>query len=124
MNKDANNLSNLKYLFLGIRHQANMNKAQFQEATNIHPSTATKLETGNQPPTLENLTRYANYLDCKVYELIQAVEESNHLTYLITVGKEVKDGKSLQKQLDIINAFNKLTPEEQQKFLENALQNL
>lgn len=43
----TNNLSNLKYLFLGIRRQANMNKTQFHEATNIHPSSITKLEIGN-----------------------------------------------------------------------------
>lgn len=113
-------LANLRYLFLGVRFETGMSKEAFQKATKINSATISKLENGIQKPTLDNLERYAKFLKCDVYQIIEAVEleQGNHLSHYIAKGKECLDISTTQRQLNAMQAFNKLSDDEKQKFLE------
>lgn len=117
-------LDEIKYLFLGIRYLSGMNKNNFYKATGIFTVTLTALEEGKQQPTLKILEKYAKFLNCKVYHLVQVLEEQNHLTEFIQIGKEFSNNKALQQRLKAVNLFNELTTIKQQKFLENEIKNL
>lgn len=116
-----NQTEKLKLLLCGIRHSSKLSKNQFSKLTGIPTTTLSFIENKGKIPSILMLSRYANYLQCNVSDLLQAVETNNQFSYLIELGKDSKATQQKSRKINIFNVFNALSDEDKKLFLEEAI---
>lgn len=116
-----NLLDNFKYFLLGVRANSRLHRSGFYKVSKIPTHTCVHLETGRHLPTLPVLVKYAEYLQCSVFEIFQAIESENHLSYLVDLGKQRYATEAEFRAIDAHLLLNKLSPEDREYILNKAL---
>lgn len=86
-----------------IRESKKIKQVDLAEMINMEPSNLSKLENGNQLPKEENITKIAEALDVKVYELF----DFEHKKSSTTLKNEIQDiiNNLTQKELEFTYKF-------------------
>ena len=56
--------------FIEMRKRKFSTRAEFVKAIGVHESTALRYERGDYDPPLEELLRFAKYLDCSIEDVV------------------------------------------------------